>query len=248
MRDERLPVVSFTGSGPVGRSILTSVPHKHVTLELGGNAALVVCPDFASDADLDRAVERIVVSGTYQAGQSCVSVQRVLVHESLRAALSRRLDDRFGALVQGDPRDPATDLGPMIDERAAQRVEQWVDEAVTSGAQVLAGGTRAGSTLAPTLVGDVVAGMKVRDEEVFGPVVTLQAFSTLDEAFAEVNDSRYGLQVGVFTHELEVSFEAHAALEVGAWRSATCRPTAPTRCPTAVRRNRAAVARAWRRR
>lgn len=106
MRDERLPVVSFTGSGPVGRSILTSVPHKHVTLELGGNAALVVCPDFASDADLDRAVERIVVYGTYQAGQSCVSVQRVLVHESLRAALSRRLDDRFGALVPATPETP----------------------------------------------------------------------------------------------------------------------------------------------
>jgi aldehyde dehydrogenase (NAD+) len=215
VRDERLPVVSFTGSGPVGQSILGSVPHKHVTLELGGNAAVVVCPDFSTDDNLDRAADRIAVYGTYQAGQSCVSVQRVLVHESLHDALADRLTRRFRELGQGDPRDPATDVGPMIDERAAQRVEQWLGEAVAAGAQVLAGGARHGSTFAPTLVTGVAPGMKLRDEEVFGPLVTLQPFDTVERAFAEVNDSRFGLQVGVFTHDVRVAFDAHAALEVG---------------------------------
>lgn len=213
--DDRLPVVSFTGSGPVGRSILRSVPHKHVVLELGGNAAVVVCADFASDTDLDRAAERIAVYGTYQAGQSCVSVQRVLVHESLRAPLTRRLVELFGKLAPGDPRDPETQVGPMIDQRAAARVEGWIGEAVDAGAELLAGGGREGTALAPTLLAGVGPGMKVRDDEVFGPVVTLQSFETLKEAFAEVNDSRFGLQAGVFTHDLRVAFEAHAALEVG---------------------------------
>ncbi|MGN6612223.1 MAG: aldehyde dehydrogenase family protein [Angustibacter sp.] len=215
VRDDRLPVVSFTGSGPVGQSILESVPHKHVTLELGGNAAVVVCPDYSGETDLDHAAERIAVYGTYQAGQSCVSVQRVLVHRSLHDALAARLVARFATLRQGDPRDPATDVGPMIDDRAAERVEQWLHEATAAGARVLAGGERQGTTFAPTLVADVAPGMKVRDEEVFGPVVTLQPFDTLEGAFAEVNDSRFGLQVGVFTHDLRVAFEAHAALEVG---------------------------------
>lgn len=215
VRDERLPVVSFTGSGPVGFSILQSVPRKHVTLELGGNAAAVVCPDYACDADLDRAAERIALFGTYQAGQSCISVQRVLVHASLREALAQRLTARFRALVQGDPRSPDTHVGPMINEAAAVRVERWIAEAVEAGARVLAGGPREGSVIPPTLLDGVAAGMKVRDEEIFGPVVTLQSFETLEEAFAEVNDSRFGLQVGVFTHDLRVAFEAHAALEVG---------------------------------
>lgn len=215
VRDARLPVVSFTGSGPVGHSILESVPSKHVTLELGGNAAVVVCEDYGSAEALDRVAERIATFGTYQGGQSCISVQRVLTHESLRPALEERLVEQFRSLQCGDPRDPATHVGPMIDEAAARRVEAWVDEAVEGGCSVLVGGTREGSTMAPTLLEGVRPGMKVRDDEVFGPVVTLQSFSSLDEAFAEVNDSRFGLQAGVFTHDIRTAFKAHASLEVG---------------------------------
>jgi acyl-CoA reductase-like NAD-dependent aldehyde dehydrogenase len=213
--DPRLPVVSFTGSGPVGWSIRDAVPRKHVTLELGGNAAVVVCADFSGPGDLAHAARQIATFSSYQAGQSCVSVQRVLVHSSLYEDLLERVVAEVEALRTGDPEDPATDVGPLIDEAAAARVVSWVDEAVDAGAKVRTGGTREGSSVAPTVLVDVPRQARAWCEEVFGPVLAVAPFDDLEEAFGEVNDSRYGLQAGVFTRDLPTAFRAHRELEVG---------------------------------
>ena len=215
VQDPRLPVVSFTGSEGVGWGIRDAAPRKHVTLELGGNAAAVVCPDYASDADLDRAAERIAMFGFYQAGQSCVSVQRVLVDASLYERFLPRLVAATRAQRVGDPWDEATDVGPLIDERNAERVVAWVDEARAAGARVLTGGTREGATVAPTIVTNLPDDARLATEEVFGPVLTVTALDGVDALFAAVNASRFGLQAGVFTRDLPTAFRAHAELEVG---------------------------------
>lgn len=214
VQDPRLPVVSFTGSVPVGWSIRESAPRKHVTLELGGNAAAVVAPD-QDDAALDWAATRIATFAMYQAGQSCISVQRVLAHRDVAGALADRVVEAVGKLVTGDPTDEATDVGPLIDEQAARRVESWVDEAVAAGARVLTGGSRDGASYAPTVLTDVPAEAKVSCEEVFGPVVVLETVDSVDEAFTRVNGSRFGLQAGVFTRDLQLAFRAAQELEVG---------------------------------
>jgi acyl-CoA reductase-like NAD-dependent aldehyde dehydrogenase len=213
--DERMPIVSFTGSEAVGFAIQKAVPHKHVTLELGGNAAAVVCPDWSSDADLDWAATRIATFANYQAGQSCVSVQRVLVADALWDRLVPQIVAKVEALPTGSPWDEATVVGPLVDEKAAVRVAEWVDEAVAAGATLLTGGVRDGASYSPTVLTGVPADAKVSCEEVFGPVLMLQRVADVDEAFATVNDSRFGLQTGVFTHDLQVAFRAHAELEVG---------------------------------
>jgi len=213
--DPRLPVVSFTGSGPVGAAIRAAVPHKHITLELGGNAAAVVCADWAADPDLDWAATRIATFSNYQAGQSCVAVQRVIAHASLYDRLADLVVAKVAALRTGDPADEATDVGPLINEDAARRVEAWVDEAVASGAKVLTGGVRDGVSYAPTVIVDAPADAKVCAEEVFGPVLVLSRAESDEAAFAAVNDSVYGLQAGVFTHNLQTAFAAHRRLEVG---------------------------------
>ncbi|MCC8249470.1 aldehyde dehydrogenase family protein [Saccharothrix luteola] len=210
--DPRLPVVSFTGSGPVGYSILDRVPRKHVVLELGGNAAAVVCPDWT---DLDRAAQRIATFSMYQGGQSCISVQRVYAHEDVYPALAEAVVSHVRKLGTGDPTDPATDVGPLINEAAARRVEAWVDEAVAAGARVLTGGRRAGATYEPTVLADVPPACKVVDEEVFGPVVVLDSVPSVDEAFDRVNASRFGLQAGLFTHDVRLAFRAARRLAVG---------------------------------
>ena len=215
VRDPRLPVVSFTGSGPVGWMIRDAVPRKHVTLELGGNAAVVVCPDWSSDADLDRAAERIATFATYQGGQSCISVQRVLADRSVHDRLLERVVAAVERLGVGDPADDATEVGPLIDEASAVRVGEWVDEAVERGAKVLTGGRRSGATYAPTVLVDVPPDAKVACEEVFGPVLSIAPVDGVDAAFAEVNASRFGLQAGVFTHDVQIAFRAHRELEVG---------------------------------
>jgi aldehyde dehydrogenase (NAD+) len=215
VRDPRLPVVSFTGSVPVGWSIRGSVPRKHVTLELGGNAAAVVAPDYTDDAALTWAASRIATFAMYQAGQSCISVQRVFAHHDVAATLTERVVEAVQKLVTGDPADEATDVGPLIDEPAARRVESWVDEAVAAGARVLTGGHRDGATYEPTVLTGVPADAKVSCEEVFGPVVVLEEVDSVDEAFARVNDSRFGLQAGVFTRDLQTAFRAARELEVG---------------------------------
>jgi acyl-CoA reductase-like NAD-dependent aldehyde dehydrogenase len=213
--DPRLPVVSFTGSGLVGWSIRDAVPRKHVTLELGGNAAAVVCADYSSDRDLDWAAERIARFANYQAGQSCISVQRVYAHESLHDLLLTRVLDQVGRLQCGDPRDASTEVGPMIDETAARRVEEWVDQAVTAGAKLLTGGGRDGASYEPTVLVDVPPDAKVLTEEVFGPVLVFAKFDEVSSAFELVNNSRFGLQTGVFTHDLATAFRAGSDLEVG---------------------------------
>ncbi|MGW5051602.1 aldehyde dehydrogenase family protein [Actinokineospora sp. NPDC004072] len=204
--DPRLPVVSFTGSDRVGHLIRDANPAKHVLLELGGNAAAIVCPDWT---DLDWAAGRIAELGTAQAGQSCVSVQRVYAHRAVYAELVELLRARMAAL------DPDTHVGPLIDDAAATRVQSWVADAVTRGATLLTGGARDGALLAPTLLADVPEGCAVLTEEVFGPVVVVSPVDSLDEAIAEVNASRYGLQAGVFTHDLRVVDQVAAELEVG---------------------------------
>ncbi|MDM4722603.1 aldehyde dehydrogenase family protein [Micromonospora sp. WMMA1363] len=213
--DPRLPVVSFTGSGPVGAAIRRSVPEKHVTLELGGNAAAVICEDWNSDENLTFAAHRIATFANYQAGQSCIAVQRVYVHEWLYDGFLPRLIAAVQELRTGDPADPATDVGPLVSEEAARRVEAWVDEAVAAGATVEVGGRREGATYSPTVLSGVPKDARVNVEEVFGPVLVLARTETDDAAFAAVNDSAYGLQAGVFTHRLDTAFRAGRVLEVG---------------------------------
>jgi aldehyde dehydrogenase (NAD+) len=209
VRDPRLPVVSFTGSVPVGWAIRDAVPRKHVVLELGGNAAVVVCADFSSGTDLAWAAQRTALFGMYQGGQSCIGVQRVYVLQEVFEDFRARLLAEVAAL------DVAADVGPLVNDDAAARVESWVAEAVGDGATVLCGGVREGRLYAPTVLADVPAGAKVLDEEVFGPVVVLVPVPSVDEAFAAVNDSRFGLQAGVFTRDLPTAFRAAQELEVG---------------------------------
>ncbi|MEV4941905.1 aldehyde dehydrogenase family protein [Streptomyces zaomyceticus] len=215
VQDERLPVISFTGSDKVGYAIQQSVPHKHCTLELGGNAAAVVLADWASEEDLDWAASRIATFSNYQGGQSCISVQRVIVDSSVHDRLLPKIVAAVEAQVTGDPSDAATDVGPLVDEAAAQRVESWVDEAVAAGAKLLVGGKREGATYAPTVLTELPAGVTLARAEVFGPVLTIAKVDGEAEAFAAVNDSDFGLQAGVFTHDLQTAFRAHRALEVG---------------------------------
>lgn len=209
--DPRLPVVSFTGSGPVGFALKDQVPRKHVTLELGGNAAAVVL----ADADLDWAATRIALFSNYQAGQSCIAVQRVIVEEAVRERFTAKLVAAVENLVVGDPSDDKTQVGPLVSVEAAERVERWIAEAAAGGARVLTGGGRDGATLAPAVLADVPADAKVVCEEVFGPVLVLQPVASVDEALATANDSKYGLQAGVFTRDIGVAFRAAKELEVG---------------------------------
>ncbi|MBB5111720.1 glyceraldehyde-3-phosphate dehydrogenase (NADP+) [Micromonospora echinospora] len=213
--DPRLPVVSFTGSGPVGAAIRRAAPDKHVTLELGGNAAAVICEDWSADEDLTFAAQRIATFSNYQAGQSCIAVQRVYVHERLYDGFLPRLVAAVQALRTGDPRSELTDVGPLVSVEAAQRVETWVDEAVAAGAVVETGGRRDGATYPPTVLSGVPADAKVCAEEVFGPVLVVAPVANDRAAFAAVNVSAYGLQAGVFTHRLDVAFDAARTLEVG---------------------------------
>lgn len=215
VQDERLPVISFTGSAPVGYSIMDSVPRKHCTLELGGNGAAVVLGDYASEEDLDWAATRIATFSNYQGGQSCISVQRVIADAAVYDRLLPKIVAAVEAQVTGDPSDAATDVGPLVNEDAAKRVESWVDEAVQAGGKLLTGGRRDGATYAPTVLTELPDGVSLSCEEVFGPVLSVQKVDGEAEAFASVNSSKYGLQAGVFTHDLQTAFRAHRALEVG---------------------------------
>ncbi|GIJ51070.1 aldehyde dehydrogenase [Virgisporangium aliadipatigenens] len=210
--DPRLPVVSFTGSGPVGWQIRDAVPRKHVTLELGGNAAAVVCADWT---DFEWAASRIATFSNYQAGQSCIAVQRVLIHAASYDTLAALITEKVRGLKDGDPFDEETEVGPMISAAAAERVEAWVAEAVAAGAKVLTGGTRDGARFAPTVLADVPPEAKAWSEEVFGPVLALSRVGSDDEAFDQVNASEYGLQAGVFTRDVTVAFRAARDLKVG---------------------------------
>ncbi|HEX9774148.1 MAG TPA: aldehyde dehydrogenase family protein [Actinomycetota bacterium] len=212
VQDERFAVLSFTGSAPVGWRLKELVPRKKVILELGGNAGVIV----HDDADLDHAAARVAMGGYYQAGQSCISTQRVLVQSRVYDAFCERLVKEVANLKVGDTMDPATDVGPLINVAALDRVEAWVQEAIDGGARALCGGRREDPFYVPTVLADTTPAMKVCAEEVFGPVVAVSRYETFDEAIATVNFSPYGLQAGVFTRDVDRVFLAHRDLEVGA--------------------------------
>ncbi len=213
--DPRLPIISFTGSAPVGYAIREAVPHKHVVLELGGNAAAVVLEDFGAEQDVEWAAQRIAMFANYQAGQSCISVQRVLVDRPIYEDVVARVVTEVDKLVTGDSTDSATDVGPLVDENAALRVVSWIDEAVDGGAKLLTGGVRDGATVSPAVLVDVPHDAKLWCEEVFGPVVVLAPVDGVDGAIAAVNDSRFGLQTGVFTKDTQTAFRFFSELHVG---------------------------------
>lgn len=211
LSDPRIRKVSFTGSSAVGWRLKGLDPRKRFTLELGGNAGAIV----HSDADLDHAAARIAFGGYYQAGQSCVAVQRILVHAPAYDDFVARLVKQVEGLVVGDPLDEKTDVGPIIDPGALERIAAWVEEAVAAGAEVLVGGARRDPFYEPTVLAGTTPAMKVRCEEIFGPVTTVSPYQTFEEALAEANNSRYGLHAGVFTSDIERAFLAHRELEVG---------------------------------
>src|SRR5918996_3951112 len=211
VRDERFAKVSFTGSGEVGWRLKGIAPKKHFTLELGGNAGVIV----HADADLDHAAARIAFGGYYQAGQSCISVQRVLLQSEVHDDFLSRFVKQVEGLKSGDPLDPSTDVGPVIDPGALDRIAAWVEEAVAGGASIVTGGGRRDPFYEPTVLTGVRPEMKVCREEVFGPVTTVQRYETFEEALGMVNDTRYGLQAGVFTASLERALLAHRELVVG---------------------------------
>lgn len=209
--DARLKLLSFTGSPEVGWSLKSRAGKKKVVLELGGNAACIV----DQDADLEDAVERIVFGAFYQSGQSCISVQRILVHASVYEDLRDRLVEKTRSLVMGDPKDERTFIGPLISEREAERVESWVQRAVDRGARLLVGGGRRGAMYEATLLEDVPKDEPVVCQEVFGPVAVLSRFQDFERALDEANDSPYGLQAGLFTRDLYKAQRAWDRLEVG---------------------------------
>ncbi|WP_447979151.1 aldehyde dehydrogenase family protein [Candidatus Nitrospira bockiana] len=209
--DPRFKLLSFTGSAPVGWMLKAKAGKKRVVLELGGNAGVIVEPD----ADLELAAQRCAAGGYSYAGQTCISVQRIYVHQSVYELFLTMLSAKVAALPSGDPEDAATVVGPVIDERAASRIEAWVQEAVAQGAQVSVGGTRRGQLIAPTLVTNVRPSMKIACEEVFGPLVAVTPYARFSEAIDALNDSAYGLQAGVFTRDVHKIFQAYQDLEVG---------------------------------
>ena len=209
--DDRFAVLSFTGSPAVGWPMKARAGKKRVVLVLGGNAGAIV----DRNADLDWAVRRITVGAFSYSGQVCISVQRVFVHDNVFDEFADRLVAAARALRLGDPLDPETDLGPMVDMKAAARTQAWVDEAVAAGARVLLGGHAEDTFYPPTILVDAPLDAKVCSEEAFAPLVVLARFSDFEAAISQANDSRFGLQAGVFTNDLGDAFRAFDGLEVG---------------------------------
>ncbi|PJK11035.1 aldehyde dehydrogenase [Lysobacteraceae bacterium NML08-0793] len=212
VEDPRIALFSFTG-GAIGWALKARAGRKKVTLELGGNAACIV--DAEPGASLEHIAERLLFGGFYQSGQSCISVQRVLIHQSHYPALKALLCERVAALKAGDPHQEDTFIGPVIDQAAAERIENQVAEALQHGATRLYGAARQGNLLPPQLLENVPAHLPLYQQEVFGPVMLLEAFDDFDDALARVNASDYGLQAGVFTGRLDHSLRAWDQLEVG---------------------------------
>jgi acyl-CoA reductase-like NAD-dependent aldehyde dehydrogenase len=211
VRDERFKKISFTGSSPVGWKLKGLDPKKHATLELGGNAGVIV----HADADLDHAAERVAFGGYYQAGQSCIAVQRVLIQSEVYEDFVSRFVKQVEGLKVADPMDPTTDVGPLIDDGALEKVASFVDEAVADGAEVLTGGERRDPFYLPTVLGNVRPEMRVCREEIFGPVTTVSRYETFEQAIDEVNGTEFGLQAGVFTRDIERAMLAHREIRVG---------------------------------
>ena len=209
--DERLKLLSFTGSPGVGWDLKAKAGKKKVVLELGGNAAVII----DKDADLEDALERTIFGAFYQSGQSCIGVQRIIIHDKVYNQFKEMLVKKTKSLVAGNPKDRKTFIGPMIDVKEAQRLDNWISAAVEGGAKLLCGGKRDGAMLEATLLEDVDPSATVYREEAFGPVALLSRFSKFEDALAEVNDSKFGLQAGIFTRDLFQVLDAWDSLEVG---------------------------------
>jgi len=209
--DERLKLLSFTGSPGVGWDLKARAGKKKVVLELGGNAAVVV----DKDADLDHALERIVFGAFYQSGQSCIGVQRIIIHADIYDRFRDMLVAKTKTLKSGDPKNRETFIGPMISEREAARLDKWIQAAVDAGGTLLCGGKREGAMLEATLLANVPRDTDAVREEAFGPLAILSKFTEWDAALAEVNDSKFGLQAGLFTRDLHKVMKAWDKLEVG---------------------------------
>ena len=212
-REDRLKLVSFTGSAAVGWSLKANSGKKRVALELGGNAAVILHSDWR---DLDTVASRVAHGAFGYAGQSCISVQRVYVERPIFQTFLWKVVERAGKMVRGNPADEATEVGPVIRPSDADRIESWVKEAVAAGAKLVEGGDREGSVLAPMVLTGAKPGMKLVDEEVFGPVVVIEAYDDFEDALAMVNHSRYGLQTGLYTRDAGRIMTAYRELEVGA--------------------------------
>jgi len=212
VEDPRIAFLRFTG-GPVGWDLRARAGRKKVALELGGNAACIVDDD--PGVPLDHLVRRLVFGAYYQSGQSCISVQRIIAHASIAPRLSEAMADAVRALRAGDPHIETTDIGPVIDTAAADRIIEWIDEARTGGARVLVEGRRDGTMLTPWLLADVPHDCRLYREEAFGPVAIIETVAEFGAAIERANDSHYGLQCGVFTARLDHAMRAWDRLEVG---------------------------------
>ncbi len=212
-KEDRIKLVSFTGSAKVGWELKANSGRKRVLLELGGNAAMLVHSDWK---DLDDAASRTAHAAFGFAGQSCISLQRVFVERPIYQTFLWKVVDVAEKLAVGDPSNEATEVGPMIRQSEAERVESWVKEAIAGGAKHVIGGERKGSFVTPTILTATKIGMKVRDEEVFGPVLLIEPYDDFEEALAQVNHSKYGLQAGILTRDSGRIFTAYRELEVGA--------------------------------
>jgi len=210
--DDRIKLISFTGSVPVGWDIKRRSGKKKVILELGGNAAVIV----HSDADLAYAAQRSVTGGFGYAGQTCISVQRILVEHSVYGKFTDLFVDAVKQLKAGDPLDESTDVGPVIRENDAVRTINWIDEAVRGGARLLCGGRRNNLVIEPTVLTGTKPDMKVNCQEIFGPVVTVEPYPDFDQALRQVNNTAYGMQAGIFTRDANLLFRAYEELEMGA--------------------------------
>jgi acyl-CoA reductase-like NAD-dependent aldehyde dehydrogenase len=211
VEDERVRAITFTGSGEVGWKLAERAPRKRVKLELGNATPVIV----EADSDLDDAAAKLAANAFSFAGQSCISIQRIYVHRSRYDDLLGRLLPKVEALVVGDPADEATDVGPLIDRDARERVLAWIEEARAAGAEILAGGDLDGDVLRPTVIANAGPALKVSCEEVFGPVCTVTAYDTLDEAIELANGTRFGLQAGIFTSNVKTALDAAQRLEFG---------------------------------
>jgi acyl-CoA reductase-like NAD-dependent aldehyde dehydrogenase len=209
--DDRLKLLSFTGSPDVGWALKAKAGKKKVVLELGGNAAVII----DHDADLDDALERVIFGAFYQSGQSCIGVQRIIIHADIYDRFRDMLVAKTQTLVAGDPHERDTFIGPMIDVKEATRLDDWIQEAVAGGAKLLCGGKRDGAMLDATLLEGVSRDTKAYREEAFGPLAILSRFTDFDAALDEVNDSKFGLQAGIFTRDIFKSLDAWDRLDVG---------------------------------
>lgn len=209
--DPRLAMITFTGSPPVGKYIMSRGGLKKYTMELGNSSAVIIC----EDADLEQAIPRCVAASFANSGQICISVQRIYVHQSIAEEFINGFVAATKKQVVGDPLDKNCDVGPMIDIREAERTEQWINEAVVGGAEILTGGKRQGAMFEPTVLTNVTPQMKVVADEIFAPVVSIIPYDDFDDVLRQVDDSKYGLQAGIYTQQINRAFQAIKKINVG---------------------------------